>query len=81
MYIIWKNFSRCQSYIKRLDFIYYNNVILYISDNTHILLIPPMKTTYTTLKNRWYRVNLNHQILTYKYFSITSYKSFSIGGT
>jgi hypothetical protein len=30
--------------------IYYNNIILYISDNTHILLIPPMNTTRTTIK-------------------------------
>jgi hypothetical protein len=48
MYIIWKKIPRCQGYIKRLD--YYNNIILYISDNTHILLIPPMNITYTTLK-------------------------------
>jgi hypothetical protein len=33
-YIIWKKKSRCQGCIKRLDFIYYNNIILYISDNT-----------------------------------------------
>jgi hypothetical protein len=45
MNIIWKNFSRCQGYIKRLNFIYYNNIILYISDNTHILPIPHMNTT------------------------------------
>jgi hypothetical protein len=42
MYIIWKIFPRCQGYIKRLDFIYYINIILYISDNTHKLLIPPI---------------------------------------
>jgi hypothetical protein len=30
MYIIWKKFPRCQGYIKRLDFIYYNNIVLYI---------------------------------------------------
>jgi hypothetical protein len=50
MYIIWKKFPRCQGYIRRLDFIYYNNIILYISDNTHILPIPPMDTTHITLK-------------------------------
>jgi hypothetical protein len=50
VYIVWKNFLRCQGYIKRLDFIYYNNIILYISDNTHVLLIPPMNITRTTLK-------------------------------
>jgi hypothetical protein len=53
MYIIWKKFLHCQDYIKRLDFIYYNNIILYISNNTRILLIPPMNTTHTTLKNWW----------------------------
>jgi hypothetical protein len=46
MYIVWKKIPRCQSYIKRLDFIYYNN----ISDNTHGPPIPPMNTTHTTLK-------------------------------
>jgi hypothetical protein len=50
--------------MKKLDFIYYDNIILYISDDTHILPIPPMNTTYTTLKNRWYRINLNCRILT-----------------
>jgi hypothetical protein len=40
MYIGWKKFSRCQGYVKRLDFIYYNNIILYISDNTHVPPIP-----------------------------------------
>jgi hypothetical protein len=39
MYIVWKNFPRCQSYIKRLDFIYYNNIIVYISDNTQVLSV------------------------------------------
>jgi hypothetical protein len=38
--------------------------MLYISDNTHVLLIPPMNITHTTLKNRWYIINLNRQILT-----------------
>jgi hypothetical protein len=50
MYILWKKILRSQGYIKRLDFIYYNNIILYISDNTNILSIPPMNTTHTTLK-------------------------------
>jgi hypothetical protein len=50
MYIVWENFPRYQGYIKRLDFIYYNNIILYIFDNTHVLLIPPMNTTRTMLK-------------------------------
>jgi hypothetical protein len=50
MYIVWRKFPHCQSYIKRLDFIYYNNIILYISDNTHVPRIPPMNTTHTTLK-------------------------------
>jgi hypothetical protein len=50
MYIIWKKFPRCQGYVKRFDSIYYNNVILYISDNTPILLVPPMNITHTTLK-------------------------------
>jgi hypothetical protein len=49
MHIIWEK-NLAQGYIKRLDFIYYNNIILYISDNTHILLVPPMNTTHTTLK-------------------------------
>jgi hypothetical protein len=47
MYIVWENFPRYQGYIKRPDFIYYNNIILYIFDNTHVLLIPPMNTTRT----------------------------------
>jgi hypothetical protein len=63
MYIVWKKFPRCQGYIKRLDFIYYNNIILYISDNTYVLPIPPMNTTHTTLKKRWYKINLNRRIL------------------
>jgi hypothetical protein len=50
MYIIWKKILRWQPYIKRLDFIYYNNIILYISNNTHILPIPPMSITHTTLQ-------------------------------
>jgi hypothetical protein len=50
MYIIWEKFLRRQGYIKRHDFMYYNNIILYISDNTHVLPIPPMNTTRTTLK-------------------------------
>jgi hypothetical protein len=50
MYIVWKKFPRCQIYIKRFDFIYYNNIILYISDNTHVLPIPPINITYTMLK-------------------------------
>jgi hypothetical protein len=50
MYIIWKKLPCCQGYIKRLNFIYYNNIIFYIFDNTHILLIPPMNTTHTTQK-------------------------------
>jgi hypothetical protein len=53
MYFIRKKLPRCQAYVKRLDFIYYNNIILYISDNTHnthILLIPPMNITHTILK-------------------------------
>jgi hypothetical protein len=50
MYIVWKKFPRGQDYIKRLDFIYYNNFNLYISDNTHVLPIPPVNTTRTTLK-------------------------------
>jgi hypothetical protein len=50
MYIVWKKIPRCQGYIKRLHFIYYNNIILYISDNTYVLLIPPINTTHTTLK-------------------------------
>jgi hypothetical protein len=49
MYIIWKKILHCQDYIKILDFIYYNNIILYISDNTRILLIPPIPH----LKNLW----------------------------
>jgi hypothetical protein len=44
---------------------------MYISDNTHVLLIPPMNTAHTTLKNRWYRINLNRQIFTYRSFYIT----------
>jgi hypothetical protein len=40
MYIIRKKIPRCQGYLKKLDFVYYNNIILYIFDNTHILLIP-----------------------------------------
>jgi hypothetical protein len=80
MYIIWKKFLHCQDYIKRLDFIYYNNIILYISNNTRILLIPPMNTTHTTLKKLVVQINLNRQILTYRSFSIT-YESFSTGGT
>jgi hypothetical protein len=51
--------------IKRLDFIYYNNIIFYISDNMHTLIIPPMNITRTTLRNRWYRINLNCQIFLY----------------
>jgi hypothetical protein len=70
MYIIWKKFPRCQDYVKSFDFIYYN-IIMYISDNTNILFIPSMNTTHITLKNRWYRINLNRQILTYTYFFIT----------
>jgi hypothetical protein len=35
---------------KKHDFIYYHNIILYISDNTHVLPIPVMNTTHTTLK-------------------------------
>jgi hypothetical protein len=45
MYIIWKKSPRCQDYIKILDFIYYNNIIFYISDNTDVLPILPMNTT------------------------------------
>jgi hypothetical protein len=51
MYIVWKKIPRHQGYIKILHFIYYNNIILYISDNTYVLLIPPMNPTHTTLKN------------------------------
>jgi hypothetical protein len=65
MYIFWKKFPRCQGYIKRLDFIYYNKIILYISDKTHVPPIPHMNTTHTTLKNRWYRIDLNYRILIY----------------
>jgi hypothetical protein len=50
MYIVWKSFPRCQSYLKKHDFIYYHNIILYISDNTYVLPIPPMNTTRTTKK-------------------------------
>jgi hypothetical protein len=50
IYIVWKKVPHCQGYIKRLDFIHYNNIILYIPDNTHVLLIPPMNTTHTTLE-------------------------------
>jgi hypothetical protein len=50
IYTVWKKVPHCQDYIKRLDFIYYNNIILYISDNTHVLPIPPMNTTHTTLR-------------------------------
>jgi hypothetical protein len=68
--------------IKRLDFIYYNNIIFYISDNTHTLIIPPMNITHTTLRNRWYRINLNCQVFLYIHvlFFVT-YESFSTGGT
>jgi hypothetical protein len=45
MYIIWKNFPA-----DKVTYLIYNNIILYISDNTHILTIPPMNTTHTTLK-------------------------------
>jgi hypothetical protein len=34
-----------------------------------------MNTTHTTLKNWWYRINLNRRILTYRFFYIT-YESF-----
>jgi hypothetical protein len=50
MYIVLKKFPRRQGNIKRLDFIYYNNIILYISDNIHVPPIPPMNTIHTTLK-------------------------------
>jgi hypothetical protein len=50
MYVVWKKLPRCQGYIKRLDFIYYNNIILYIYDSSHVLSIPLMNTTRTTLK-------------------------------
>jgi hypothetical protein len=50
IYTVWKKVPHCQDYIKRLDFIYYNNIILYISDNTYVLPIPPMNTTHTTLR-------------------------------
>jgi hypothetical protein len=30
-----------------------------------------MNTTHTTQKNRWYKFNINHRNLTYKYFFIT----------
>jgi hypothetical protein len=40
MYIVWKKIPHHQGYIRRLDFIYYNNIILYISDNAHVLPIP-----------------------------------------
>jgi hypothetical protein len=38
-----------------------------------------LNTTHTTQKNRWYRINLNHQIFTYRSFFIT-HESFSTGG-
>jgi hypothetical protein len=41
---------RCQGYIKRLNFIYYNNIIIHIFDNTRILPIPLMNITHTILK-------------------------------
>jgi hypothetical protein len=44
MYIIWKKYSLPPFTRAHLDFIYYNNIILYISDNTHILPIPHKKT-------------------------------------
>jgi hypothetical protein len=66
MYIIWIKKYHCEGYTNRLDFIYYNNIILYISDNTHILHIPLMNTTHTTLKNRCYRINLNRRMLKYR---------------
>jgi hypothetical protein len=47
MYIVWKKFSRSQDYIKRPDFKYYNNMILYISNNTHVLPILAMNITQT----------------------------------
>jgi hypothetical protein len=34
------------------DFIYYNNTIFHSSNHTLILLILPMNTTHTTIKNR-----------------------------
>jgi hypothetical protein len=49
---------------------------LYIFDNTHVRHIPPINTTRTMLKNRWYKINLNCRILTYRSFYIT-YESFS----
>jgi hypothetical protein len=52
MYIVWEKFSCCQGCIRRLDFIYYNNIILYISDNTYVLPIPPMNTTHHAKKIR-----------------------------
>jgi hypothetical protein len=51
MYIIWKKFPVAKVTLKRLGFIYYNNIILYIFDNTHILPIPPMNANHTTQKN------------------------------
>jgi hypothetical protein len=66
MYIIGKilNF---QGYIKRLDFIYYNNIIFYISDNTHTNYeYHPYHT-----KNRWYKINLNRHVFPYMSFFIT----------
>lgn len=46
----------------------YTTIILYISDNTHLLLIPPMNTIHTTIKNLWYIICLNRRILTYRSF-------------
>jgi hypothetical protein len=45
MYIFWKN-SLLPRLHKKIDFVYYNNIILYIYDNTHILPIPPNTYEY-----------------------------------
>jgi hypothetical protein len=80
MYIVWKKFHRCQGYIKRFDFIYYNNIIVFISDNTHVLLISPINITHTTLKKTGGTELISTVRLTYRSFYIT-YESFSTGCT
>jgi hypothetical protein len=63
MYIIWKIFPPPSIHpITRIL-----HIPFCISDTTRILPIPPMNITHTT-KKWWYRINLNRQILKYRFF-------------
>jgi hypothetical protein len=79
MYIIWKIFYCCQDYIKWLDFTYYNNIIFYISDNTHTTHATYEYHSYHTKKTGGTKLISTVRSLHIGLFYII-YESFSTGG-